>query len=320
MQNASAPHVTVWKVRRTDQTLSHTAMTFSLLSALTMTAVILIALVVGVGGKIPDRDATSTVPPPAATPKTAALPGDRLATNAAPASVPASLPDSTDRVADARARFGQKVREDFQTAGLAYPPRAIFLRAFKREGQLELWAQPGDGGKATPFRFVRSFAVLRASGRLGPKRREGDGQVPEGFYTIARFNPRSLFHLSLGLDYPNASDRLRAANPQRPGGDIFIHGGAESIGCLALGDEAAAQLYLVALEVHERNDSRAIPVHIFPCRMDAVNWREVLEPLATARPELLGFWRGLQPAFDFFENEKLPPVVTVKSDGSYALE
>ncbi len=295
------------------------AMGPSIIPMLMLPAVIVIALCLGAGLKSLGNRQFSAMRAQLASAQAASL-DDRLATNAPPEFQPEDLPDSPDRVADARARFEQKLRADFHTAGLAYPPRAIFLRAFKREGQLELWAQPSEGGDATRFQFVRNFPILRASGRLGPKRREGDGQVPEGFYIIERFNPRSLFHLSLGLDYPNASDLVLTTDPQQPGSDIFIHGGAESIGCLALGDAAAAQLYLVALDASERSGGRAIPVHIFPCRMEAANWREVLEPLGATRPELLGFWRGLQPAFDFFENEKLPPKVSVKSDGSYVLE
>ena len=257
-----------------------------------------------------------------------APPDGRLAANFPPARLPDPLPDSPDRVAAARARLGEKVRADFAAAGLAYPPRAIFLRAFKHEGQLELWARPASGagaagavGKPSPaYRLVRVFPVLRASGRLGPKRRAGDRQVPEGFYTVDRFNARSLFHLSLGLDYPNASDRLLAADPARPGGDIFIHGGAESIGCLALGDTAAAELFLAALDATRQGGQQAIPVHIFPCRLDAENWRGLLTPLAAADPGLEKFWRGLQGGFDAFEQRKTPPAVRVKADGSYAAE
>ncbi len=166
---------------------------------------------------------------------------------------------------------------------------------------------------------MRVFPILRASGRLGPKRQEGDRQVPEGFYTVDRLNPRSLFHLSLGLDYPNASDRLLATDPLRPGSDIFIHGGAESIGCLALGDAAAAQLFLVAHDVSE-GSGQPVAVHIFPCRMEAENWRTLLGPLAAGQPTLERFWRGLQAGFDAFERTKLVPAIRVKTDGGYVAE
>ena len=236
-----------------------------------------------------------------------------------------SLPDSPDRVADARRRFSQTIRAAFAAATVAYPPRAIFLRGFKHERQLELWARPAVAGANSharaPYRLVRTIPILRASGRLGPKRREGDWQVPEGFYTVAQFNPRSNFYLSLGLDYPNVSDRLLTTDAAHPGSEIFLHGGAASVGCLALGDRAAAQLYLVALDTREQSGQRTmIPVHLFPCRLDAANWENVLTPLAAAQPALLAFWRGLQPGYDAFEREKIPPSIKVQPDGAYALD
>lgn len=224
-----------------------------------------------------------------------------------------------DRVAEARARSLETLRRRFSDAGLSYPPAGIFLRAFKREAVLELWARP-DGGEAAAFRLVHAYPILAASGTPGPKRREGDRQVPEGFYTINRFNPRSLFHLSLGLDYPNASDLALTTNPGAPGSDIFLHGGAKSIGCLAMGDAAIEELFLAALDARDLAGQTAIAVHIFPCRLDPAGWRDVLGPLAAARPRLAAFWRGLQAGHDFFEREKLPPVVSVEADGSYRLE
>ena len=128
------------------------------------------------------------------------LPLPTLATNEPPALAPDSMPDSPDRVADARVRRGTHLAQIFAAAGVSYPAREIYLRVFKHEGQLELWARSVPS--PAPFRLVQTYPILRASGRLGPKRREGDEQVPEGFYRIDRFNPRSLFHLSLGLDYP----------------------------------------------------------------------------------------------------------------------
>jgi murein L,D-transpeptidase YafK len=246
--------------------------------------------------------------------------GDLLPINDAPAAVPASLPDSPDRVAAARIRRTEALREKFAAAGLAYPPREIFLRAFKQEGQLELWARASSGaGPAAPLRLVTAYPILRGSGRLGPKRREGDGQIPEGFYLIDRFNPRSLFHLSLGLDYPNASDRLLAADPEHPGSDIFIHGGAVSVGCMAMGDAAAEEIYLTAWEARAAGQAE-IPVHVFPCRMDAAHWQTLLTPRSAGQPELAAFWRNLQPGFDRFEQMRRAPRVSVGPDGRYAFD
>ena len=102
------------------------------------------------------------------------------------------------------------------------------------------------------FVFIRSFAILGASGGLGPKLRQGDRQVPEGIYPIAYLNPNSIAHLSLALGYPNEFDLDRAAEDGRAseslGGDIMIHGGMDSIGCLAIGDQAAEDLFVLAAD------------------------------------------------------------------------
>jgi hypothetical protein len=134
----------------------------------------------------------------------------------------------------------------FASRGVDYPPREAALVALKREARLELWARSADR-----WTFVRSYLIRAASGRLGPKLREGDHQVPEGVYDISALNPTSRYHLSLRLDYPNAFDRARAAEDgrERLGGDIMIHGGAVSDGCLPLGDAEIEQIYALVERV-----------------------------------------------------------------------
>jgi hypothetical protein len=133
----------------------------------------------------------------------------------------------------------------FAKAGVPFPPPRLALLGFKAEKRLEVWAGVADG----PWRHVRDYPILAASGRPGPKLREGDGQVPEGLYRVERLNPQSKYHLSLRLDYPNAFDRAKAAQEGRTdlGGDIYLHGGAVSIGCLAMGDEAVEELFVLAV-------------------------------------------------------------------------
>ncbi len=225
------------------------------------------------------------------------------------------MPDSPDRVADARTRRGAHLAALFRAAGVEYPARDIYLRVFKSEAQLELWARSRPGA----FHLVQTYPVLCASGRLGPKRREGDFQVPEGFYTVDRFNPRSLFHLSLGLDYPNAADRRLTADPEHPGTDIYIHGNALSVGCLAMGDAAAEELYLAVADAHSRTDSMPA-VHLFPCRMSEENWQNILAPLCAGRPELEKLWRSLRVGYERFERTRQVPVVRVDADGGYRLD
>src|SRR6266478_3313693 len=132
----------------------------------------------------------------------------------------------------------------FKRAGIAYPPQAVTLIGLKEEKTLEVYAAGTNGS----FQFIRSLPVLAASGNLGPKLREGDLQVPEGIYGIEALNPNSAFHLSLRVNYPNQDDRARAKEDKRSrlGGDIMIHGKAVSAGCLAMGDEAAEDLFGLA--------------------------------------------------------------------------
>jgi len=96
----------------------------------------------------------------------------------------------------------------------------------------------------------------------GHKSRSGDGRTPEGRYYVDRRNPRSAYHLSIGVSYPNVEDRARArAMGVNPGGDIFIHGGPRSeiehrggrdwtAGCIAVSDSEIEEIWtLVPLGV-----------------------------------------------------------------------
>jgi hypothetical protein len=153
-------------------------------------------------------------------------------------------------IADRVAQYGPAARARlapfFAAAGIAYPPQRFALLGFKLERELHLLAS-GSGRDLT---FIRSYPIQGMSGTLGPKLRQGDGQVPEGIYTIVYLNPDSVAHLSLALSYPNDYDRARAAEDGRDtlGGDIMIHGGSMSSGCLAMGDEAAEELFVLAAE------------------------------------------------------------------------
>lgn len=131
----------------------------------------------------------------------------------------------------------------FERAEVAYPPATLTLVGFKQEKVLEVYA----GDSPSTMRRVISFPVLAASGVLGPKLARGDRQVPEGLYRVEGLNPNSRFHLSIKVDYPNAFDRQMAAVDGREdlGGDIIIHGGAASVGCLAIGDEAIEVLFVL---------------------------------------------------------------------------
>lgn len=140
----------------------------------------------------------------------------------------------------------------FKQAGVEFPPKQMALLVFKKNKRVDLWAKD-----QTHVRWIhiRSFDILAASGDSGPKLQEGDRQVPEGVYHINRLNPHSQFDLSMGLDYPNAFDRNQAKLDGRNklGGDIFIHGGNRSIGCIAIGDAAIEQLFPLVSKVGTKN-------------------------------------------------------------------
>jgi hypothetical protein len=139
----------------------------------------------------------------------------------------------------------------------------IFIRAFKIGRRVEVWGR--ELGSNNAFGLLRRYKLAGTSGTLGPKLRAGDGQIPEGLYTIDRLHPKSQFHLSLGLDYPTPTDRARTllAGADDPGGDIFIHGGTATIGCLPITDAGIEELYLLAVAARASGQQR-IAVHIFP--------------------------------------------------------
>jgi hypothetical protein len=158
-------------------------------------------------------------------------------------------------VDDRLKQFGVTARERwkpyFEQSRVVYPPAQVTLVGLKDANVLEVYA----GRDGSQYVFVRSIKVLAASGDLGPKLREGDNQVPEGIYAVESLNPNSRFHVSLRVGYPNAFDRetARIEGRRSLGGDIMIHGGAASVGCLAVGDEAAEDLFVLAADAGIEN-------------------------------------------------------------------
>ena len=188
------------------------------------------------------------------------------------------------------------------------PPQQVYLRAFKHERVLEVWTS-AKAGQA--YVLAKSYVFTAASGTLGPKRREGDKQVPEGFYVVDRFNPHSKYHLSLGLNYPNESDRKRS-DPAKPGGDIFIHGKAVSIGCIAIGDAAIEEVYALCKSAVKAS-GRKVRVDIFPFKMTNRN----MDRWKGEFPQHESSWKELAPGYAGFERSKMPVKFTVDRTGSY---
>jgi len=160
-------------------------------------------------------------------------------------------------VAERVAEFGGVVHARmapvFTQVGVPYPPRHVTLIGLKAERIMEVWV----AGASNEWKHLKDYPILALSGQLGPKLEEGDGQVPEGLYRVESLNPNSLYHLALRVNYPNDDDRQRGKLDGRKnlGSDIMIHGSACSIGCLAMGDEAAEDLFVLAAETGIENIS-----------------------------------------------------------------
>ena len=204
---------------------------------------------------------------------------------------------------DRSAAAAQRVKPDLVKALAAKKLNwgaPVFIRIFKEEKQLELWA---DDGKQ--FRLFKTWAICKFSGALGPKLREGDGQAPEGFYFVprARMNPRSRFHLSFNLGYPNAYDRAR----QRTGSALMVHGNCVSIGCYAMTDARIEEIYSLC-DAALKNGQRFFRVHSFPFRMTEANMKR------HGKSKWISEWRNLKTGYDWFEKTKQPPNVIVSGN------
>ena len=167
----------------------------------------------------------------------------------------------------------------------------ILIRAFKKESEIEIWKRTRAGNYA----LLKSYPVCRWSGQLGPKTREGDRQVPEGFYTVTpgQMNPNSALWLSFNVGYPNAMERSLG----RTGGDIMVHGTCSSRGCYAMTNEQMDEIYAVMREAFQ-GGQKAVQFQSYPFRMTAEN-------LAKFRNDSnMPFWKNLKEGNDRFEVTK----------------
>lgn len=199
-----------------------------------------------------------------------------------------------ERVRQAKADKETLLQKEFETCGLSYPPKNIFIRIFKHEAQLELWVKEGE-----QYELFKTYPFCYASGKLGPKRKQGDLQVPEGVYYIDRFNPFSNFYLSLGINYPTQEDR-KLAHSNDPGGDIFIHGDCVSIGCVAITDDLIKEVYWLAA-LAKSSGQQKILVHLFPFQLNhTFKWLR----FKLQYPQHQNFWKDLLKPFEYFEKHK----------------
>jgi murein L,D-transpeptidase YafK len=215
------------------------------------------------------------------------------------------------RVRQAKANTEAKWVKRAETAGISWPVKHVYLRLFKAEAKLEAWTQ-GENGK---YVLLHNWEVCAMSGYAGPKQRRGDLQVPEGLYVIDHFNPYSNFHLSVRMSYPNLADRR--TSPYRNndlGGQIYLHGDCVSIGCAALTDEYAEELYWLLVQAREQGQTK-IPIHAFPCEMTAENMQE----LSQSGDTHLALWKQLRVFYDYFNCEHKVPKYQITAEGHYKL-
>ena len=203
------------------------------------------------------------------------------------------------RAAAAAANVRPALERDLTAAGLHFGD-PVFIRAFKEEKQLELFVRNRANGK---FELFRTYPIAATSGVPGPKLLEGDGQVPEGFYQVppTAMNPTSRYHLAFNIGYPNEFDRAH----QRTGSAIMIHGNHVSIGCLAMTDAKIEEIYTLCAAAHQAGQA-AFRVHLFPFRMTAARMGK-----AAGNPNQT-FWKNLAEGYDRFEQNQIPPDVTVR--------
>lgn len=214
------------------------------------------------------------------------------------------------RVKTAYAEKWELLKSELAKKGFGSSSFELFIRVLKHEKLVEVWLKPKAEKE---FRLFKTYDICYYSGGLGPKRRQGDGQVPEGFYNVAVFNPYSSYYLSLGISYPNASDRIIGKSDL--GGDIMIHGNCLSIGCIPITDVYIKELYVLAVEAKNAGQA-TIPVHIFPARMNESGMSFLSESYSGNLP-LLAFWKNLKTGYDQFENKKRLPEISVDKSGAY---
>ncbi len=190
----------------------------------------------------------------------------------------------------------------FAAKGLSFPAKKIFIRVFKALSQLELWAENPINQQ---FVLIKTYPICYMSGVLGSKNKQGDLQVPEGFYVIDYYNPVSDFYLSVKINYPNAYD----IHWKKTGSAICIHGNCVSIGCISIEDNPIKELYWVLIQAHNQGQAE-IPVHIFPKPLTTDNLATLRQEFA-AEPEKISFWEQIKAGYEYFEKYKKVPTIKV---------
>lgn len=222
---------------------------------------------------------------------------------------------SFPRSGDAWKRKEDTLMKQAVARNLKWPFRFMYVRSFKYDSKMEVWVKSDPKDK---FQLFKTYKVCALAGTLGPKRMMGDFQVPEGFYYINEFNPRSNYHLSLGLNYPNASDKI-LSDSLAPGGDIYIHGSCVTTGCIPVNDDQIEELYVLA-SVARGQGQDFIPVHIFPIQFNNQRSVDYLAKYLKDFPEYKRMSEELRDVYEYFNRTQQIPVVSVNKKGDYRME
>lgn len=220
---------------------------------------------------------------------------------------------TSSRVQDVYSKVEEKLKQEFAQQKLSWPAQQMYVRSFKYDRQLEVWVKSSTG---EVYKLFKTYKVCMQSGTMGPKRIEGDYQVPEGFYHINEFNPNSAYHLSLGLNYPNSSDRI-LSDANRPGSAIYIHGNCVSTGCIPISDAPIEELFVLGSSVKDQGQQDFIPVHVFPVRYNVPKSAEYLANMMKGNEPLQQFNKSIKHGYDYFEQKKQLPIIMVNQEGDY---
>lgn len=225
-----------------------------------------------------------------------------------------SFQKSFKRVDDAFAKIEDTLKAQFAAKGLQWPAKYMYIRSFKLDSRLEIWVK---NEPSAPYKRFKTYKVCALAGSLGPKRYEGDYQVPEGFYYINEFKPNSQYHLALGVNYPNASDRI-LGDKKKPGGEIFVHGSCVTVGCIPLTDPVIEEVYVLAASTRAAGQD-FIPIHVFPVYFKSDKSKETLEKYLDGRPDYKPLAHTLEKVYYFFEEKKQLPAIVINGAGEYKL-
>ena len=212
-------------------------------------------------------------------------------------------------VAQAQKEKWETISKNLKAKNIDVTNFKVLIRIFKEEKILEVWLK---GKSNSTYIHYEDYAICRSSGTLGPKRTEGDLQVPEGFYNVNFFNAFSDYYLGMQINYPSQSDKILGKKPY--GGQIMIHGNCVTIGCIPITDDKIKEVYLLCL--YSKGANNEVAIHSFPFKLTDVK-------LESAKKQhdksLINFWTNLKLIYTFFEEKKQVPTISVDTTGKYKI-